>query len=113
MRLPKLYKIRQALEYPLVADVAAEVRKALAQLGLASRLTPGARVAVTGGSRGVANIAIILRTVCDSLRGLGARPFIAHGRLGFARALTATGDYARAIESARSCGVRRPSSRSR
>jgi hypothetical protein len=76
MRLPKLYRIRQALEYPLVADVAAEVQKALAQLGLASRLIPGARVAVTGGSRGVANLAIILRTVCDSLRVLGARPFI-------------------------------------
>jgi hypothetical protein len=76
MRLPKLYRIRQALEYPRVADVAAEVQKALAQLGLASRLIPGARVAVTGGSRGVANLAIILRTVCDSLRVLGARPFI-------------------------------------
>jgi hypothetical protein len=31
---------------------------------------------VTGGSRGVANIAIILRTTCDCLKALGARPFI-------------------------------------
>ena len=76
MRLPKLYRIRQVLKYPVVADVAGEVRRAIQQLRLGARLAPGARVAVTGGSRGVANIAVILRTVCDCLRALGARPFI-------------------------------------
>jgi hypothetical protein len=76
MRLPKLYRIRQTLEYPVVADVAGEVRRAIQQLRLEGRLTPGARVAVTGGSRGVANIAVVLRTVCDCLRAFGGRPFI-------------------------------------
>jgi DNA-binding CsgD family transcriptional regulator len=36
---------------------------------------------------------------------LGARPFIAHGRLGLAQALGATGDLARAAESARSAAA--------
>jgi DNA-binding CsgD family transcriptional regulator len=36
---------------------------------------------------------------------LGARPFIAHGRLGLAQALAATGEYARAIEPARSAAA--------
>ncbi len=76
MTLPKMYRIRQKLDPPVVADVAAAVRAEIEKLPLRSRLKPGGRVAVTGGSRGVANIAAILRATCDSLKGLGARPFI-------------------------------------
>jgi hypothetical protein len=76
MTLPRMYRIRQKVDPPVVADVAAAVRAEIGKLSLAGRFAPGARVAVTGGSRGVANIAIILRTTCDCLKALGARPFI-------------------------------------
>jgi hypothetical protein len=76
MQLPKLYRIRQKLNPPVVVDVAAEVKSAIRRLSVESRLRPGGRVAVTGGSRGVANIATILKATCDCLRELGARPFI-------------------------------------
>ncbi len=76
MILPKMYRIRQKLDPPVVADVAGAVRAEMAKLDLRSRLKPGARVAVTGGSRGVANIAAILRATCDSLKALAAKPFI-------------------------------------
>ena len=76
MTLPRMYRIRQKVDPPVVADVAAAVRAEIGKLPLAGRFAPGARVAVTGGSRGVANIAIILRTTCDCLKALGTRPFI-------------------------------------
>ena len=76
MILPKMYRIRQKLDPPVVSDVAAAVRAEIAKLDLAGRLKPGGRVAVTGGSRGVANIATILRATCESLKGMGLRPFI-------------------------------------
>ncbi len=76
MNLPAMHRVRQKLDPPFVADVAAAVRGEVSGLNLAGRLKPGARVAVTGGSRGVANIALILRTICDSLKGLGCKPFI-------------------------------------
>ena len=76
MTLPKMYRIRQKLDPPTVTDVAAAVRGEIAKLDLRGRLKPGGRVAVTGGSRGVANIATILRATCDSLKALGAKPFI-------------------------------------
>ena len=76
MTLPQMYRIRQKVDPPVVADVAAAVRAEIGKLPLAGRFAPGARVAVTGGSRGVANIAIILRTTCDCLKALGTRPFI-------------------------------------
>lgn len=76
MTLPKMYRIRQKLDPSTVTDVAAAVRGEIAKLDLRGRLKPGGRVAVTGGSRGVANIATILRATCDSLKALGAEPFI-------------------------------------
>jgi hypothetical protein len=60
----------------VVADVAAAVTSEIRKLNLAGRVKPGARVAVTGGSRGVANIATILKATCESMKALGAKPFI-------------------------------------
>jgi hypothetical protein len=71
-----MYRIRQKVDPPMVADVAAAVRAEIGKLSLVGRFTPGARVAVTGGSRGVANIAIVLRTTCECLKELGTKPFI-------------------------------------
>ena len=76
MLLPKMHRIRQKVDPPVVADVAAAVASEIRKLNFAGRLKPGARVAVTGGSRGVANIATILKATCESLKSLGAKPFI-------------------------------------
>ncbi len=76
MILPAMYRIRQKIDPPFVPDVAGAVRAEIRGLNLGSRLKPGARVAVTGGSRGVANIATIIRTICDCLKEMGAKPFI-------------------------------------
>jgi len=76
MLLPKMHRIRQKVDPPVVADVAAAVASEIRKLNFAGRLKPGARVAVTGGSRGVANIATILKATCESLKALGAKPFI-------------------------------------
>ena len=76
MLLPKMHRIRQKVDPPVVADVAMAVAAEIRKLNLAGRVKPGARVAVTGGSRGVANIATILRTTCECLAALGAKPFI-------------------------------------
>ena len=76
MLLPKLYRIRQKLNPPVVPDVAAAVKAAIGKLDLQGRVKPGGRVAVTGGSRGVANIATILKATCGCLKELGAQPFI-------------------------------------
>ncbi len=76
MILPSMYRIRQKIDPPFVPDVAAAVRAEIGKLELRGCLKSSARVAVTGGSRGVANIAIIIRTVCDCLKELGAKPFV-------------------------------------
>ena len=73
---PQVFRVRQKFDVPQIADVAAEVRAQLARLELGRRVASGDRVAITAGSRGVANIATILAALVEHLKGLGARPFI-------------------------------------
>jgi uncharacterized protein (DUF362 family) len=73
---PSLVRIRQHFERPRVADVAGSVAAALEPLGLGRRIRPGQRVALTAGSRGIANIPVILKATADFLKRLGARPFV-------------------------------------
>jgi len=75
-RYPQVFRIRQKFDAPRVGDVAAAVRNELTRLDLGHRVRPGQSVAVTAGSRGVANIAIILRAIVDYLKGEGAQPFV-------------------------------------
>ncbi len=73
---PRTLRIRQAFDGTRVEDIPGEVHAQLDRLDLTRTVTPGQSVAVTAGSRGVANIATILKACVDHLKGLGARPFI-------------------------------------
>ncbi len=71
-----MMRIRQSFAAPVVDDVAAEVRSQLAKLNLGERIGPGQSVALPVGSRGIANLALVIKTVVDELKALGAEPFI-------------------------------------
>jgi hypothetical protein len=73
---PNMYRIRQRFEGPTVADIPAAVQAELARADVASIIKPGQTVALTAGSRGVANIATIMRAAADYLQTLGAKPFV-------------------------------------
>jgi len=73
---PKIFRLRQTFDAACTADVPGEVRAQLARLDLGQTIRPGQSVALTAGSRGIAQIAAILRAAADHLKGLGARPFI-------------------------------------
>jgi hypothetical protein len=72
----RLLLVRQHFPDLRLHDVAGEARRQLADSGFAARLQPGARVAVGVGSRGIANIATIVREVVAYWQGCGMRPFI-------------------------------------
>ncbi|MFO0876585.1 MAG: lactate racemase domain-containing protein [Gemmataceae bacterium] len=76
MGYPSIVRIRQHLERPQVSDIPGTVRQEMEKLNLGSRIRPGQTVALTAGSRGIANIPIILKAVADSLKQLGAKPFL-------------------------------------
>src|SRR5262245_13321257 len=71
-----MLRLRQFFDGPRVEDVAGEVRRALERLDMAKTIRPGQSVALTAGSRGIANIPLILRSVVQHLKELGAKPFL-------------------------------------
>jgi hypothetical protein len=76
MAFPKMVRVKQELEGPALADIPGAVRDTMRSLRLQEQVKPGQSVAITSGSRGVANIDRITRAVVDELKGLGLRPFI-------------------------------------
>lgn len=76
MAFPKLVRVRQRFHSTRVEDIRAGVARQVGRLDLGGRLGPGDSVAITSGSRGVANIAAITRSLADELKDRGARPFI-------------------------------------
>jgi hypothetical protein len=73
---PSLVRIRQQFDRPRVEDVPGAGAAALERLDPGRRIRPGQTVALTAGSRGIANIPLILRATADFLKRLGARPFL-------------------------------------
>jgi len=76
MKLPRMARVRQVFRQPAVVDVPAKIRDELKGKGLEGRVERGQRIAVTAGSRGIANIGLILGAVVAELRAVGAEPFV-------------------------------------
>lgn len=74
--LPALYRVRQHWDSQPVVDIDGTVRAQLDAVGLRSHITPGMRVAVTAGSRGIRDIVPIMRASVAWLRAAGACPFM-------------------------------------
>lgn len=74
--LPKMVKVRQLLDHSHIdpADIPGLVRKELEPMR--ARIKPGMSVAITCGSRGVCNIAIITRAIVDFVKDCGGEPFV-------------------------------------
>ncbi len=76
MGFPRMVRVKQRFEGPRVHDIPRAVRETIASLHLAERVKPGQRVAITAGSRGIANIDQITQAVVGELKALGLQPFI-------------------------------------
>jgi len=70
----RMRRVRQHLAKPRIEEVPFEIAGRMARVAGAVR--PGMSIAVTAGSRGITAIPLILRTVVNVLRDLGADPFI-------------------------------------
>src|SRR5207245_11783919 len=73
---PKMLRVRQKFERPKVEDVAGTVRVELEKLDLSQRIKPGQSVALTAGSRGIANIPVILQSAAQFLKKMGDKTFL-------------------------------------
>jgi len=75
-KYPDIFRVRQHFERPRVEEVAEEVERQLARLDLGRKILADQTVAITAGSRGIANIRLIIKAIADHVRRLGGRPFL-------------------------------------
>ncbi|HLJ47405.1 MAG TPA: hypothetical protein VKU01_15420 [Bryobacteraceae bacterium] len=76
MEFPRLLTVRQNFPSRAIPDIPGQIRSELSASGFASRVKPGARIAIGVGSRGIANISTIVRSVIEFWKSQGCHPFI-------------------------------------
>lgn len=74
--LPKLVKIRQHFDPQEIENPEEALLAQLAKPEIRERIRPGMKIAVGVGSRGIAELPLLVRTLVTGLAELGAEPFI-------------------------------------
>lgn len=75
-QIPKFVRVRHEMDRGHIDDIEGAVAQAMQREGTLDRIKPGDSVCITAGSRDVANIARIIRAICDQVKSVGAHPFI-------------------------------------
>ena len=76
MTFPRFFRVKQRFHSDRIDDVAEETRRQMGALLGQSEITPGKTVAITAGSRGIRNIALITKTVVEFFHKIGLKPFL-------------------------------------
>ena len=76
--IPDMFRAEQAFDKSHIepAEIPSIVRKELSRPEIADTIRPGMSIAITAGSRGVANVDTITRAIVDFCKERGAAPFI-------------------------------------
>src|SRR4051812_3320470 len=74
--IPGLAGVTQRLSSEHIPDVRNETRQKLLDAGLQARFKPGARIAITAGSRGIGGFVELVSGIVDAVRAAGGKPFI-------------------------------------
>jgi len=76
MKLPKMALVEQLFDPQHIGDIPRAVRQEMAGLQFGEKVKSGDSIAITAGSRGVANIDTVTKTIVEELKKLGTKPFI-------------------------------------
>lgn len=78
VQIPRMFRARQSFPRPVIRpeEIPDVVFKELSQEKFARKVQPGMEIAITAGSRGIANVDIITKAVVDFVKSRGAVPFI-------------------------------------
>ncbi|WP_299907036.1 lactate racemase domain-containing protein [uncultured Paracoccus sp.] len=74
--IPVMTPVRQVFDDSRITDIPAAIRAEFARMAGAHGLRPGMSVAVGVGSRGLADLPLIVRATIETIRAEGAEPFI-------------------------------------
>lgn len=77
-KLPRMFQVKQSFMRPRIepAEIPEKIKKLLSEERFAAQVKPGMRIAITAGSRGIANVALSTKCIADFVKSRGAYPFI-------------------------------------
>jgi hypothetical protein len=78
VKLPRMLRVKQLFDREKIAkeDIPNTVFAELSRPELGDSVKPGKRIAITCGSRGVANVAVITKAIADFVKSKGAQAFV-------------------------------------
>lgn len=76
MTFPKMLLVKQNFPNRALSDIPGTVQKELGEAGFGNGLAPGSSIAIGCGSRGISNIATIVKAVVDYWKSRGMNPFV-------------------------------------
>lgn len=76
--VPKMFRVKQIFPRPKIEpeEIPGIIEELLSEEKFASRIKPGMRIAITAGSRGIANVALTTKCIADFVKSRGGQPFI-------------------------------------
>ncbi|WP_312432406.1 lactate racemase domain-containing protein [Lacrimispora sp.] len=78
VKVPKMFRVRQIFPRPKIEskDIPGVIEKLLSEEKFSSQIKPGMRIAITAGSRGIANNALTTKCIADFVKSRGGQPFV-------------------------------------
>jgi len=76
IKIPKMVEIKQLFFQREIKDISLEVEKGFIKCKARDKISPGNRVAIAVGSRGIPHLAEIVTVVVREVKKIGAEPFI-------------------------------------
>lgn len=73
---PKMVRVSQIFPVEKIDDIPSSVYKEICKPYIASTIKQGKSIAITVGSRGVANIALITKALVKEIKSFGGQPFV-------------------------------------
>lgn len=76
--IPKMFRAKQEFPHPVITpeEIPGVVFRELGRAQFKEKIKPGMEIAITAGSRGIANVDIITKAIVDFVIKQGAAPFI-------------------------------------
>lgn len=76
--VPRMFRVRQIFPRNKIEpeEIPGIIKKLLSEETFSSQIKPGMKIAITAGSRGIANNALTTKCIADFIKSKGAQPFV-------------------------------------
>jgi nickel-dependent lactate racemase len=76
VKFPKMARVKQIIAQSAIKDIRSAVSEEVKRINIADLIKPGEKVGITVGSRGIANLKVIVEALIEEVKQVGGEPFI-------------------------------------